>query len=615
MRQFSTLILAVLTLTVNARHISSDEAETIASSILNVQSSNQQSIKVKRITISSDNMETAPYYIFTGENAVGFAIIAGDDRVPCVLGYSDKGTIDPTNTPPQLQALLKSYTDQINSATTSKSHPSWMSPIHVHETVSTRVLLETAAWGQDAPYNQYTPKINGASTPTGCVATAMAIVMKYHNWPKGYNWSAMPTENVSTNNSSEIARLMKDAGEAVCSEYTNTETLGYTGLVSPALYSKFNYSHTAQMISSAHFEEDEYINIIKNELDNGRPLIWIGSGSGSHAFICDGYASDGTFHINWGWNGNYNGYFHFGALTPGDMNFSFSSGAVLMIKKPQDEPEYSKVAYIDYGYTVGINCMHGFGLNPELSDLEKDVPTLVSCSTFNVLGGNEWGIALANSQGKIKEILHSELCTGDNYSHYLPSLSIVIHSEIEDSDKLIAIAREPDGKWLPVRGTMETTASVPVHGHKPILSSFDYNIDPGLKFKAKGANVVFSKTKKKYPKGFFFDSIELTGPTNSVIELKINNLTAQNISEWDPTLNGQVTSPYVTEDKYTISGNSIPAEQMLELELNVDEAGELINLIPENNHRYIRALKLTGYLDDDDFSFIRSYLRNLKKSI
>ena len=173
------------------------------------------------------------YYVFNND-AGGFVIIAGDDAVTPVLGYTSTGSFDAENLPDGLKDLLKSYERQIAA----------LGDNYVANQTATRAaftgekLLKTAEWNQNAPFNKYTPN----NYVTGCVATAGAIVMKHHGYPaKGtgshsytwngktlsanfehtYDWASMPAKYDGTNDAAfdGVARLMADLGVAVEMKY------------------------------------------------------------------------------------------------------------------------------------------------------------------------------------------------------------------------------------------------------------------------------------------------------------------------------------------------------------------------------------------------------------
>ena len=138
--------------TTTARHITPDEAMSVASDFMS--SSELKSSKVSNSSLrpmkapgADANAGVNPYYIFNrGENE-GFVIISGDDRAPKVLGYSDNGSFDVDNLPPQLKAMMESWATMMNRLPESASqHASWKKSRATRSGKS--ILMETAEWGQ-----------------------------------------------------------------------------------------------------------------------------------------------------------------------------------------------------------------------------------------------------------------------------------------------------------------------------------------------------------------------------------------------------------------------------------------------------------------------------------
>ena len=140
---------------------------------------------------ASSTADVADYFVFNVPGDGGFVIVAGDDRVRPVLGYSDAGNFDPDNLPENLRAWLAGYQKQIAWANdkgieaTPAISAEWNHYVNgtALRSVGSGALLETANWGQNEPYNRMTPEISGRHAVTGCVATAMGIVMKFHKYP------------------------------------------------------------------------------------------------------------------------------------------------------------------------------------------------------------------------------------------------------------------------------------------------------------------------------------------------------------------------------------------------------------------------------------------------
>jgi len=192
--------------------------------------------------------------------------------------------------------------------------------------------LLTCQWGQDSPYNNLCP----TRCPTGCTATATAQIMYYYKYPeKGtgsitytsgtqtlsadfskstYLWNAMTdkvTSSSTTDAKDAVALLMKDIGYGSQMQYQSVESVGYQYNAGYALATYFGYDKGVNFNLHNMYNNDEWDNLIYNELAEGRPVVYSGyssDGSSGHTFVIDGY-KDGSYHVNWGWNGLFDGYF------------------------------------------------------------------------------------------------------------------------------------------------------------------------------------------------------------------------------------------------------------------------------------------------------------------
>ena len=291
---------------------------------------------------------TADYFVFNFSNNGGFAIISGEDRVRPVLGYSHKGSFDPDNLPPNLRGMLASYQEQIAMAVnqgieaTEDVAGEWSSVLSGAMPKTRATTMATAKWNQGDPYNRMTPKIGDDATMTGCVATAMGIVMKYHEYPaKAVNPPAKNTYKVNDNEVSAtitygtydwdnmldsyvtgsytdtqadaVATLLFHCGANVYMNYGKDGSGTSTKLIASALRDVFGYSPEIRFLSREAYRWKEWKAMLREELDNGYPVIYDGYDSsedgGGHAFVCDGYDDNDYYSINWGWGGYADGYF------------------------------------------------------------------------------------------------------------------------------------------------------------------------------------------------------------------------------------------------------------------------------------------------------------------
>lgn len=296
------------------------------------------------------------YYIFNVSRQGGFVIVSSDDCAPDILGYADSGTIDPDNMPDNMKAWLQGYADQI-SWMKANGAKSWQQPMTRGGARNAISPLLTSHWTQNAPYNNQTPTYVTDNTKetkhyvTGCVATAVGQIMYYSKWPTGnttaipgytpedssyptlpnldattFDWSKMGDRMTdSDDEAKEVAKLMKYIGTAVQMNYAEDGSGANDAVAVDAMKNYFGYTN-ATYLERKKFTYSEWIDIIYSELAAGRPVFYGGqSTGGGHAFVCDGYAEDDLFHINWGWNNGQDGYFRLSALKPEDEGIGGST--------------------------------------------------------------------------------------------------------------------------------------------------------------------------------------------------------------------------------------------------------------------------------------------------
>jgi len=321
---------------------------------------------------SSTSLKASTYYYVFNVDSKGFVIVAGDDDVTPILGYSDETNFDPAHIPENVAKWLEGYKSEVryiienHVKATAEITEAW-TRLRNGQGYSTRATeksvdpLVQTKWNQSPYYNDMCPFDNssGELTVTGCVATAMAQIMKYWNYPeKGagfhsydhatygtlsanfgndtYQWASMPNEINSANTS--IASLMFDVGVSVDMGYGPGSTGGSSAYVisaqSPvvncseyALKTYFNYKPTMQGIERDNYSIPDWISLLKTEFDASRPVLYAGFGSGGgHCFVADGYDNNNYIHFNWGWGGYYDGYFEVSALNPGGLGTGGGTG-------------------------------------------------------------------------------------------------------------------------------------------------------------------------------------------------------------------------------------------------------------------------------------------------
>ena len=346
-------------------------------------------LKASSRTVSSK--ENDAYYVFTEAQNDGFVIVSGDDRLNPIVGYSTNAVSD--EMPPALTAWLEEYSEYVNDIRDGKVVPL------LNNTRETSTHIEpmlVTAWDQVAPYNNMCPILdNGKRAYTGCGNTATTQVMRFHKWPASpiadvewennitgevefcelkshaYDWDNMLynyTSEYSEAQGNAVARLMVDFGKASKSVYMPGMTGNNSPNIAYALVNVFDYSPDLFIAKRSDYTYEEYIALIRENLNNRQPIVYCGYGQNletGHGFVCDGIDENNLLHIDWGWNGVFNGYFDIAIMEPegnGIGGFSdrynVSQHAIVNIK-PRAEGEVNK------GGTLTLDGMTAFDTKTE----------------------------------------------------------------------------------------------------------------------------------------------------------------------------------------------------------------------------------------------------------
>lgn len=335
-----------------ARQLSPSEAlEAAGVAESNIGAKMMQGAQLKlAYTATIEDINTC--YIFNRGLGNGFMVLAADDVVTPIIGYSEQGRIDPDNMPFAFKGYLEEIGREI--AWAARNPQAVMPKAPILDEPSIEPICKTL-WDQDAPYNDMCPVVNGSTSVTGCAATAMAQVMKVQNWPitgsgsNSYSWTINSvTYNVSSDfsahtydwanmldsyNSSAtttqrnaVALLMLDCGVAINMSYSPSASAAVSMTAVPAFYKYFGYGGTTHMAYRATYYLADWNQLIYDEIAAGRAVYLSGQNSeGGHAFVCDGYDKDNFFHINWGWSGISNGYFLLTTLDPDQQGIGGTS--------------------------------------------------------------------------------------------------------------------------------------------------------------------------------------------------------------------------------------------------------------------------------------------------
>ncbi len=403
-----TLLILALSISVYADTISQLKATDAAKAFFNDNNATRSGVSPVLVWTGGDGTRAPyapPFYVFNNPNG-GWVVISGEDSGRAILAWSDKGVFDPITLPDNAAAWFEEYANQINWARAHQLTPSeetikeWADLLDGRIRKTTGKDLGTANWNQSAPYNNYCPRINagavsystGTKTLTGCVATATAIVMRFHSKPdkgtgtvggyasyidsdditpsptaptvnldedSGYDWSVMPLGTPSSDEQiAAVAKLMYHVGLAVKMEYGTKGSSASQINVHKALVDNFDYDASMHIMRRSDYSATEWLNAIKTELDADRPIIFAGrKGNSGHEFVVDGYNAEDLVKINWGWGGAYNGYFSLSSLktTPGDNSggdYRYDQSILIGIKPDAGGQEAYSLRLYDTGVSL-----------------------------------------------------------------------------------------------------------------------------------------------------------------------------------------------------------------------------------------------------------------------
>jgi photosystem II stability/assembly factor-like uncharacterized protein len=418
-----------------AKHVPQSSAQQIAVTFYQFNNpSGKMDPQIKSVSVKSrDNVST--FYIFRFVSG-GFVLVAADDASIPILGYSFEDDMPEIIDNPALTEWLDGYSREIGQIITQKLNNSetlnqW-SAIQNGRTLTSPsdvLPLLTTAWDQGCYYNEMCPTDPEgpcSHAPTGCVATAMAQIMKFHNFPpRGvsqhiyncppygqqtadfenttYDWSAMPDTVAGSNNA--VAALNYHAGVSVDMAYSATGSGADGSIVPAAFLNYFNYSPEIGIAIKSSFPDvEDFKSMLRVDLDAHLPICYGGFDAAindGHMFVCDGYhMSDGTFHFNWGWAGYANGYYAIGNLNPGIYHWDNDNIAVVHIKPYNPDlivrithPVDNAVANVNDTVVIKASVVRGSAnlLKIFIDDVEKSTTTVDSISFAWNITSNDLG--------------------------------------------------------------------------------------------------------------------------------------------------------------------------------------------------------------------------------
>ena len=447
------------------------------------------------------NESSAPdYYIFNNPQG-GWAIIAADDRVRPVLGYSESGSFSATDVPGNVEVWMEDVHEVMERVRKSTAQ----APESVREAwnalttgtargQSQRVELETPLWSQDSPYNDLCPIVTAENKRAyaGCLATAMAIVARFNCWPergKGviggyttqthqtyipaysiedhvYDWNQMPlteghlaSSRWTTTQKEQVAQLIHDCGVMIEMDYSySLGSSAYADYVPRELQEHFSYSASSVCVYRSAYSEDDWYSMICNEIDNNRVVIYCGANEyEGHAFVCDGYDSnERMLRINWGWGGAYNGFFSLemvvDSIAQPDVAFGSYQTAVIGLAPNTNDVDIPEQPRLLHDVGEGL-----FGLSPVLpADMKEGQAVSFNAgwfhNTWNMELSQDFMVRLMDSNGNVRQ-------EGWKFNISFPSSGLEYYSATSSAtvlevtpnltDYFMLFVKDGNGEWVP----------------------------------------------------------------------------------------------------------------------------------------------------------------------
>lgn len=616
----SVFALLFIGLPANAQKRSLAEAEKVATGFFHAEVVDAMQMKEeegsRRLQKKVMDNTSDAYYMFRNKEDNRLVVISGDQRMQSILEYTDNA-IEDNMMPDGLAELLTTYKRQY-AALSPDCQTECKSNLNKGER-----LLKTPDWGQWAPFNLRTP----LSYPTGCAATAMSIVMRYHQWPvmgqgskthiwkdsvmtadfehTRYDWDNMPMsyDSYTTAQAEAVSLLMRHAGIAVEMYYAAESSGARQSLVPGALTQYFRYAATTRLVSAADYDAATWEKMMRSEIDADRPVIYTGEstmGRGSHGFVLDGYR-DNLFHFNFGWNGSGNGYFAISAFSSTSTAFEFANQQQAVIGiKPLREDNCAPLTLEGEGKYEGFYS--------DLTTLTANTSVSIHLSSLTALrqwnGKLRW--ELCDAEGNVKEAFDSKTVSINGGNSQPIDFSFAPSTTATKGSYLRLMACE--------NGKEEWTFVFNAKGQEVRMDAYERKV-PVVEIISDMENATLNDQNQG---NVCFEGKPLLGSTYTY-NIAWKSSTVKNIVQqrfcgeayWQKS----DKSVMLTADTLYIKAKAYERSQLVqECQANVEKPGQLeatlLKATPDADA--VESLTITGSLDDNDLTYL-STLQTLKK--
>lgn len=625
---FKGLIFSVLACAApvaQAELVSADDAKALAAEFfgagINEKLASPDALELIHTRMSAEN---PLYYVFNARDGKAYIIMSADDCTTPVLAYSLEGSYDASALPPAMQWMMNSLETEIKAA------PDLQKPMtsDVRRKMVRRnatgqpIYLKTASWSQEAPFNSKIP----GNPLTGCVGTAMSIIMKYHEFPErgtgsyngvnfdvAYDWDNMLDDyksGCSTTQAEAVGTLFYHAATSIGTQFGYSGSSAYEVKVPVALVNYFGYDPGVSFRKRSETRSQaEFDQIVENEIRAGRPVLYCGQDmTMGHAFVVDGFNPlNNMIHVNWGWAGhdgnNNGGWYASTALNPTvsqSHNFSYLTTVIYNIK-----PGNGNNAAWSPLHITADGAQTGMG-----SDLTGD---LTAGRNFTVRVGNLKNLSYENFSGKITVGLFGSdgafkaaLSKIDNFS--LDGMAIFSRAytdfscalpagvSVADGDMIRMATSADDGAtWKPVAGELLTTNEIPARGAAPKYFS--------VRCDAPASGASFTGDSRVIRGWDYSFKVVPANPDNDVITVKANGYIITPGADY----NYRISNVLADQDINIYVQNAADVKE--KRSIWVGEPGTLETILSGPDAANVKDLTLFGTIDARDFTFMRTAMK------
>lgn len=464
-----------------------------------------------RLLRTEKNQDLSTVYIMQSPAEGKVLFLSADDVARPVLGWCDSGSFALDSIPPALQYMLDCYSLEIAEASKSGAAP-YSATTLATESRADIAPLVTTHWNQSAPFNNMCPEYEGNRSVTGCVATAMAQVMNYHEWPKkatgtytyhwtlgdqdlsidlstvSFDWDNMLDDYTSSATDAQqnaVAELMKVCGYLSDMAYSPSESGAASSKAVSALAIRLGYAKDIHMANRSSYALTDWIALLYSELADGRPIMYSGRNSSSgHAFVIDGYQSGDLFHVNWGWGGMSDGYFAICALDPANQGIGGSPSGYNLRQTAAIgvRPNDGTTAFPAATLTVSGNLITDAETYERYSNEAipfRSTDTFICLNNSTTAASYTYGVKLTNvSTGEVTFLPYGQGTLPPGYGMYSIEVQTV---------------------YFPVSGEyyVEFAALDASDEYAPLETDFD--IDPRLHLRATNTHLLFTEVEQVLP--------------------------------------------------------------------------------------------------------------------